>query len=269
MSNKTEVSTLVEEASYQPAYLRKTRNGAQALESDVDSVAHKYRVGVDALFHYFINDDDGSCVAANDDRDLSHGEAIAKLITRKFHSGIYLDNTVTRCEAPTWTKFRDEATFISGDIIGDAEHSIVSWLYYHHGDNMVVIDGSQYHEDSVKGSPVPAFNQLMDIANNQRRVIEEGVINLFPNDTRAAMQFLNAAQYEEIEGDAYGDTKWLAEGRILANALIDIPEFQQNFNLVVIKGVARYIHSDQINLNSLYRLFARLGRINTRFVFLG
>lgn len=262
-----EETTLVAAASYKPMYLISTRGGGYQFASDQDEVSHKRRVAVDALFHYFL-EEDGVCTEGAE-QDLSQGEAIAKLITRKYHDGIYMDDTASVHEAPGWTKFRDEATFISGDIIDGTGNSIERWLAYHHGDDMVVIDGSQYNEDSVIGTPVPAFNRLMHLANNQTSFIEEGVIRLYPDDTRAALRFLNANPHDEIEGITYGQAKWLAEGCILANELVEIPAFQRNFNLLVIKGLARYIHANHINLNNLYRLMAKLGRTNTRLVFLG
>lgn len=267
MTNKTE-DYPVAEADYKPMYVRAGRNGSFQLDTDPETVSRARLEEVDALFHYFVEEEDPTTYA-NEDRDLSQGEAIAKLITRKYHDGVYIHNSVARHEAPVWTTFRNQATFISGDIIDGAEHAIERWLRYHHGDDVVIIDGSRYDHDSAEGSEIPAFDKLMHLANNQRSVIEEGVIRLYPNHTREAMRFLNAEQYEDIEDDAYGDTKWLAEGRILSSALVDIPEFQKNFNLLVIKGVARYIHANQLNLNGLYRLFAKLGRANTRFVFLG
>lgn len=267
MIDREEV-TLVEAASYKPMYLTAVRGGRYVFAPDQNEVKHKRKVAVDALFHYFLNDCD-ECLDANEDRDLSQGETIAKLITRKYHDGVYLDDPVSLHEAPLWTKYRDEATFISGDIIDGTGNSIERWLAYHHGEDLVVIDGSQYQDDFCQGSPVPAFNRLMDLANNQTSVIEEGVIGLYPDDTRAALRFLNADPHEVIEGITYGQAKWLVEGYILANALVEIPAFQKNFNLLVIKGVARYIHANHINLNNLYRLMAKLGRTNTRLVFLG
>jgi hypothetical protein len=219
------------------------------------------------LFHYFVDEDDSEF--ANEDRDETQGEALAKLIARKYHTGIYLQDRVQRHEAPVWTQFRDEATFVSGDIVDGAEDAVCRWLEFHHGRDIVVLDGSVYQDESEVGTTVPAFNQLMHLANTQREVLEEGVCRLYPNDTRAAMQFLNANQGDVIEGDAYEDTKWLAEGRILANELLNIPGFQKNFNLLVIKGASRFIHTNQLNLNNLYRLMAKLGRKNTRIVFVG
>jgi hypothetical protein len=259
----------VAEAGYNPTYVRKQRHGGYCLDDSPSAPLHKYRVEVDALFHYFVNDDEEGDACVDGDCDLTQGEAIAKLITRKYHSGIYLHDTAMEHEAPLWTRFRDEATFISGDIIAHAEGSIVRWLYHYHGENLLVLDASKYDNDYAKGVPVPAFERLMYLANNTQSVIEEGVIQLYPNHTRAAIEFINAAPYQRFEDNPHNDTKWLAEGRILSNELIKIPEFQQNFNLLVITGAARYIQSNQLNLNSLYRLFAKLGRVNTRLVFLG
>ena len=255
-------------ANYKPIQVSRGRHGGYTLEECKHYPKEEYLVAVDALYHYFVEEEEGEAYL-NEDRDLSQGEALAKLITRKYHDGVYLDNTAYQHEAPVWTKFRDSTTFISGDVIDYAVESTVKWLKFHHGEDMVILDASKYHQDTAKGATPPDFEQFMQLANNMSSVIEEGVINLYPNDTRAAMAFLKAGQYEPIENNAYGDSKWLAEGRILAHELVNIRSFQRNFNLLVITGAARYIHSDQINLNNIYRLLAKLGRTNTRVVFLG
>lgn len=269
MTHVKEDASLVDPADYKPMYCNAGRNGTYTVDTDPDAVPLAERVSVDALFHYFtLGDDDGTEVA-DEDRDLTQEEAIAKLIARKYHRSIYLNNAAARHEAPAWTKFRDEATFISGDITEGAEWKVVDWLRMHHGDEMVAVDASRYSDEHGKDDIIPAFDLLMQLANNQKDVIEEGVVRLYPTDSRAAMRFLNAGQYEPIEDDAYEDTKWLAEGRILANELVNIHPFQKNFNLLVIVGASRYIHANQLNLNNLYRLMAKLGRQNTRLVFLG
>jgi hypothetical protein len=268
MINRKEEASPVEQADYKPMYCNAGRNGSYTVDTDPSPVPHAERVYVDALFHYFMPDLDAT-EFANEDRDLSQEEALAKLIARKYHQSVYVNNTVARHEAPAWTHFRDEATFISGDIVEGKEWKVVDWLRMHHGDAMVAIDGSRYSDEHGKDDLIPAFDQLMQLANNQKDVIEEGVVRLYPTDSRAAMRFLNAGQYETIEDDAYDDTKWLAEGRILAHELVNIRSFQKNFNLLVIVGASRYIHANQLNLNNLYRLMAKLGRQNTRLVFLG
>lgn len=265
MTTNTDVAVYVE---YQPDHVTLNNHGS-ILPKAIGNERLKQNLyeNVDALFHYF--DDLDTEGYADENPEETHAEVAAKLIAGKYSTDLRVLNSVQRHVEPSYQWFRDSTTFISGMMINDRVDQIARWLVYHNRDQAIVLDASRYETDFVKGETIPAFNRMMDIANNQRDIIEQGVIDMFPNSSRDAIRFINASQGEEITDSKYNDTKWLAEGRILANKLLTIETFRDNYNMIIIKNATRWIHANRLNLNNLYRLMAKLGRINTQLIFVG
>lgn len=244
---------------------------------------------VDALHHYFTFDDRESEEYGIVDGDAeTPGQQLAKIITRTYHPEIvtgYTCDPVKQYVEPNWASFRDRTAFISGDVIPSfdtepkaAIDSVIAWTKYYHGPKMIVLDAKEYYKEYATG-PLAIdgvhldkgdFSDLMHVANNMKGIIDEGIVNLYPNDARQVMRFINAEPGEHVFDDDDGcSTKWLTEGRFLAKRLVEFPVFRNNYNLIVITNAMRWVMSNDVNLNNLYRLMTKLGRINTRIVFLG
>ena len=237
---------------------------------------------VDALYHFFerehvadecaIKEDD----SAEEDRDLFHAEAIVKLMNDDFSGvdGRIEDACHLRTEV-NFAQFRDGSVFIGGDLTRGHLPQIRRWCYKHFR-NAIYLDAQGYSDEHGVGEETSAFEQLMDLAGRTKEVIDDGVCKMWPTDSKAVMRFINAYQTDTVGSsdriyaeDEQVETKWMIEGKFLADELIGIPGFQQNFDKVVIFGAMRYILAGDLNLNKLYRLFAKLGRINTRLFFVG
>lgn len=271
MTNAKETAIPYISQKYDPVAVTATRGYSYDYVVNAPITASRDQlIRVDALFHYFVDEYDSDTIEGEADVSITQAEVIGKLVTRKYSESDYITNPVYRHEPPTWTRFRDNANFISGELITDVSPvALRNWIKYYHGDDVVILDASDYLDKPDDSELLQPFDQFMKLANTQQKVIEEGLCQLYPSDTRAAIQFLNAYQSDEIGGSPNADTKWLAEGRILASELLTVPGFQKNFNLLVITNAAKFIHTDRLNLNNIYRLLAKLGRVNTRIVFLG
>ena len=234
---------------------------------------------VDALYHYFENldpdqDADGFAIG---ERDTSHGEAIAKLIAGHYNADS--DRPVDECTLRTqlgYEQVRNNTSFIGGDLTRGHMPIISPWLNNYLDDNTVYLDGSSYADEHGVDEKLSGFDALMSLASTTKEIVDDGICEEYPEDVKAVMRFINANPTDEVFGSnriyeesQQVETKWVVEGRFLANELVKIPEFQKNFNKLVIYGAMRYIVSDQLNLNKLYRLFARLGRTNLRIFFVG
>lgn len=244
---------------------------------------YKYQL-LDALYHYFDPEPHGDNDDPKPDTEgerpdslVGHSEAIAKLLS----GGFYLDagdDPLNACALRTevgFTQFRDSTTFIGGEVTRGHLPQIRRWCYSHLG-NAVYLDATGYSDEWEVGKEQSAFEQLMSLAGRTKEVIDDGICKNWPTNSKAVMNFINANQTDSIYSTnrVYADgeqveTKWLIEGRFLAEELIKIPGFQQNFNKLVIFGAMRYILAGEINLNKLYRLMAKLGRINTKLYFVG
>lgn len=256
-------------ADYNPRYLTGALIPVEHYDSDPEAEREVYSK-YDSLYHWFQGESD---IIATRERSAKPDttELLAALISDTVKGFNKISPVIMDVE-PEWQSIRDTTCFVGGALVPEQltglKHLLYSWLDY----GVVYLDASQYGLDRDKGSAVPDFTQLMHLAHNTKQVIEDGLIADDPADTRRAIRFLNAAPTDYIESDDSGlasQTKWFIEGRYIANELIKIREFRTNFNTVVIFGAHRYILSDQLNLTKLYRLFAKLGRINTRLVFIG
>lgn len=235
----------------------------------------------DALYHWFdLADTVDSATKASS--HISPSEQVARLLTQTYDPNVAMESftsCVTQYQEPDWRMFRDRASFLVGDIIpGGTVDATIAWTREYHGKNMIVLDAENYYKDYANGEysgngvrcDDGDFSDLMHIANNQKKIIEEGIATDFANSARDAIRFINAEPHEHIFSDDDGrSTKWLIEGKYLADALVKIPVFRRNYNLIVVTNAMRYILAGEVNLNNLYRLMAKLGRINTRLVFLG
>ncbi|ABY63277.1 hypothetical protein ST201phi2-1p454 [Pseudomonas phage 201phi2-1] len=239
-----------------------------------------YLHSIDAIHHYFeqSDPDDYGIQARGIDRTSTAAEVIAHLAIQAFdcYEGpvdvAYLD------VEPTWQEIRSNASFIAGEFTRDQMVNIRKHINALKPDEVVMLDASNYLEpDKVE---TPALNKLMGLAHRTQTVIEEGLCEDYRMSPRKVIDFFNASGGDIVAlpdldddcaytSDVVEPSKWLMESKYLARELIQIPEFQRNFNLLVIFNAHRYLTSDQLNLTKLYRLFAKLGRINTRIVFVG
>jgi len=240
-----------------------------------------YLHSIDALHHYFEQSDQAADRAVRPrglDGTASAAEVIAHLAIRAFDTydgpidQAYLD------VEPTWQEIRSNTSFIAGELTRDTKVNILRHINALKPDEVVVLDAANYLEhDKLE---TPALNKLMGLAHRTQSVIEEGLCEDYRRSPRKVIDFLNAAGSDRVSlpdldddcaytSDTVEPSKWLVESKYLANELIKIPEFQRNFNLLVIFNAHRYLTADQLNLTKLYRLFAKLGRINTRIVFIG
>lgn len=236
--------------------------------------------GLDALYHFF--EDDPAADASEEtevergDGQPSHPEAIVKLLAGDFREDTPESaRSCTLKNEPSFTHFRDNASFIGGAVTHGQLPQLRRWCYSYLND-AVYLDATGYSDEHGVGEEKSQFEQLMDLAGRTKEVIDDGICKRWPTDAKAVIRFINASQTDSIyspdeiykEGDL-GETKWLIEGKFLAEELIKIPAFRQNFNQLVIFGAMRYILAGELNLNKLYRLMAKLGRINTRLYFIG
>lgn len=236
---------------------------------------------LDALYHYF-DPEPGVTVAceAEDgegaDPTLCHPEVIAKLMADHFiqDSGRVVDACTLKTEVG-FTQFRDGASFIGGDLTRGHLPQLRRWCYQHFNDT-IYLDATGYSDEHAVGTEQSAFEKLLNLAGRTKEVIDDGICKRWPTDAKAVVHFINAYQTDSIfsknhiySEDEQVETKWMIEGGFLAEELIKIPGFQQNFNKLVIFGAMRYILAGDINLNKLYRLLAKLGRTNTRLFFVG
>jgi hypothetical protein len=266
---------------YRPRHL--IEGDAAEFETPSDSKRERQFTyhALDALYHFFVPEPNSDCKTDHEDSEgedprLVHPEAIAKLMADHFieDSARIVDSCTYKTEVG-FTQFRDGASFIGGDLTRGHTPQIRRWCYKHFRDT-VYLDATGYSEEYAVGKEQSAFEQLLNLAGRTKEVIDEGICKRWPTNGKAVLNFINAYQtdsiYESDEVYAEGDlaeTKWMIEGKFLAEELIKIPGFQQNFNKLVIFGAMRYILSGEINLNKLYRLMAKLGRTNTRLFFVG
>lgn len=242
---------------------------------------HTYHL-VDALYHFFVPDPNGDPAESDPetgddpDRETYHPEVIAKLMNLDYYmdAGQIVDSVSLRTEVG-FTQFRDNADFIGGGITRGHIPQIRRWCYKHFKD-AIYLDATGYSDEYAVDKERSSFEQLMELAGRTKEIIDDGICKHWPTDSKAVMRFINANQIDTIystnriyDENEQIDTKWVIEGRFLAEELIKIPGFQQNFNKLVIFGAMRYILAGEINLNKLYRLMAKLGRTNTKLYFVG
>lgn len=273
MNNIAEADSGTTVVEYSPTHVVQERSGIRPAASGYTAYKRSTYMNADALFQYWVSEDqdadeDAVDYAVESQPQISHAEELAKLVLGKYDQRDYVTNYPEREIELSYTHFRDSATFLSGGITDGYVPSIVEWLKHHNGYPAVILDAERYSDKSE--SPTrDEFTAFMEIANNQPRLIKQGIIDLFPESAKDAIAFIDAAPGADITNCPHGDTKWMAEGRILSWELVKLKSFQKNFDLLVIKNASKFIHSDRLNLNNIYRLMAKLGRVNTKIVFVG
>lgn len=236
---------------------------------------------VDALYHYFAAD---PCTPGELDPDKAEGEsipgyaeAIAMLLNEDFDHdwARCIDYCETRNELG-FNQFRDTASFIGGSLTSGVMPQVKRKIRDRFDADTIYLDADKYCDEREVDTVGTPFEQLMELAGRTKQVIDDGVVSFWPTSAKTVMAFVNASPVDQIYSSnrVYDvgeqvETKWMIEGRFLANELIKIEGFQQNFNKLVIFGAMRYILSGDLNLNKLYRLMAKLGRTNTRLFFVG
>lgn len=271
MNNITEADAGTTVVEYSPLHMVKERTGIRPATSGYTPYKRSTYMGSDALYQFWVSEDpegDAEDYATETRPEVTHAEELAKLVLGMRDERDHVTNYPEREIELSYTHFRDSAVFISGSITEGYVPSIVEWLKYHNNNPVVVLDADRYSDKSE--SPTrDEFTAFMEIVNNQPRLIKQGIIDLFPESAKDAIAFIDASPGAEITNCPHGDTKWMAEGRILSWELVKLKAFQKNFDLLVIKNASKFIHSDRLNLNNIYRLMAKLGRVNTKIVFVG
>jgi len=225
---------------------------------------------VDALFHYFEHEDPTEWGTEGEDGKPPLYVTLARCLDRNYHGNIYALEVAEQHQEPKWTRFRDTASFISGEVLDGEATRVAQYFNMYNKGNTVILDAAGWTDEGVEGTDPGPLYTLMQLASNTKTVIEDRLVNEFANDSRGLINFLNAGPGDHIFPDDDGtNTKWLVEARYLNSAIIDIPGFKKNWNVLVIKNAMRYILADQFNVNQLYRLLAKLGRVNSRVIFLG
>lgn len=211
----------------------------------------------DGLFTMFVEPAGDITVLEDDEFNLD--KKLARLINARFNDEY--DTSVVYNTQPSWTTIRDRAVTLTGLVI----HNV--GLFTRHlveiSDDTIYLDASAYQE---KDSEVNYFGGLMALANSTKTVVEDYLAKHL--NARDTIDFLNAAPGDQIVFMNKVTTKWLVEGQILNEELIKLQAFQRNFNRLVITGVPKAVGKGGLNLNALYQLFAKLGRINTKILLL-
>lgn len=266
---------------YQPRILEYTSQGWEHAP-DRNGLSYRSRyVGYDALYHWF--DDCGTAeesdameaVASDDEEDPAEPSyvSVVDALDHRKHDTDYKIDDVSPFHEPSWTRIRDNVDYISGSMLENSVDHIARRLQYRVRGDAVVLDAKNYGAKQASYE-IDSLGQLMHLASNTKSIIEEGLVKRYECSVRDVLNFINAQPGDCVpnEGDdnhSPQTTKWLVEGKFLADALIEIPEFKKNWNTLIIKNAMRYILCNEFNTNSLYRLLAKLGRINTRVIFLG
>lgn len=225
---------------------------------------------VDALFHYFEHEDATEWAEEDYEGKPPLYVTLARCLDRNYHGNIYAMDVAEQHQEPKWTRFRDTASFIGGEVLDGEANRVANYFDMYNKGNTIILDAAGWTDESAEGTDPGPLYALMQLANNTKTVIEDRLVNEFANDSRGLINFLNATPGDHIFPDDNGtNTKWLVEARYLNSALIDIPGFKKNWNVLIIKNAMRYILTDQFNVNQLYRLLAKLGRVNSRVIFLG
>lgn len=225
---------------------------------------------LDALHYWFDESDVG--VEGYDVEDDPTGQIAIHIARKLRRSDLHI---LANKDLPDWKVIRDNTTFINGPGFGDLNH-LVSVLKADLGNNCVHIDVNDIHSHVDKSIHSVLFS-LLNVERKANLIIEDRICECF--NTREALKYLNAAPEEKITlpapagadpSSAVTERKWFLESRWLTDHLIrNFPKFRTNFDTLIITGAAARINSDDINVNRLYRLMARLGRVNTRIVFVG
>lgn len=268
-----------EKIFYKPKML--AEGDAAEYEENAPTYSQTTYHDVDALYHYFVED---PCTPGDLDPDSvtgeglpDHSEAIAMLLNEEFDHdwARCMDYCETRTEIG-FNQFRDTAAFIGGSITSGVMPRLKREFRRRFDDKTIFLDADKYCDEREIDTVGTPFEQLMDLAGRTKQVIDDGVVSFWPTSAKTVMSFVNASPVDQIHSlnriydvNEQVETKWMIEGRFLANELIKIEGFQKNFNKLVIFGAMRYILSGDLNLNKLYRLMAKLGRTNTRLFFVG
>lgn len=266
---------------YEPThmYAGTTRQASSTEDAYLEDYYKKY----DALYHFFVTDpEEDACGCDDEDGEapegsFTHEQAVIRLLSGRFDSDKHEPKLAAAFPnvEPSWQHIRDTASFIAGELVNPYMTYIKNNLRYHISWDTVHLDAEDFliKTKDHKGS---GFNAFMDLAENTKRIVEDRLAIEYAHSTRQAIGFLNADATDLIDppGDCMYEegrvpSKWMVEARYLANTLIDIKEFRKNFNTLVIYNAHRFILSGDLNVTKIYRLLAKLGRVNTKVIFVG
>lgn len=211
----------------------------------------------DALFTMWITPECDNGEMIGDEFNID--KRLAALINERFNKE--LDVVVLYNTLPSWTMIRDRATQLTGVAVHNVD------LFVRHLKDIsydtVYLDASTFHD---KDPEINSFGRLVELAANTKVIVEDYLADNL--NARATIDFLNAEPGGIVSFMGSETTKWLAEGEILNKELIKIPAFQKNFNRIVITGIPKAVGKGGLNMNQIYQLLAKLGRINTKILLL-
>lgn len=239
-------------------------DGAAIKTNPSPILSQEQLTNVDALYHWF---DWSQCDGFATRQPIEQPDDPHRLMAQSILRGIWpMNDTLDRVQydkEPQWQDVRALTSFFAGQAFNP---EVITWLKYLIKNPAIFIDGSILDQKSSADSDDEnPLKELLWISDNMKSIIEEGICELYANDARKVIDFINASPTDVIDKE----TKWVMEGRWIAERFTNIRAFNDNFNTLFITGAHKFITADQLNLNKIYRLFAKLGRINTRIVFVG
>uniref|UniRef100_A0AB39CCI8 Uncharacterized protein n=1 Tax=Pseudomonas phage RVTF4 TaxID=3236931 RepID=A0AB39CCI8_9VIRU len=227
-------------------------------------------VRYDALHYWFSEPERDSEELVYDQPDQVAAMHLASITYKPSFAHLTYD------QVPDWKQVRDNTSFLVGPALGDLKQFQKVFLE-NLGDGYVHIDVDDMHSRTDRSS-YSVLYKLMEMDTLHKNIVEQQLINT--TDVRKALAFVSAEPDEEISIDMSqpGDgaqvmtthRKWFWESKWAYDYLLEhFPQFHKNFHTIVITNAYRRFHSDDFNINKLYRVLARLGRVNTRVVFIG
>ncbi|QBJ02938.1 hypothetical protein MZD04_gp410 [Pseudomonas phage Psa21] len=199
-------------------------------------------------------------------------EIIAKEMARIIQKANNLD--LLEGDVPDWKRVRDNTSFLNGPALGNVT-TFVNAFKQTLGRGFVHFDHDDIHSRIDQCSWSVLF-KLLALDNEAKQLIEDQLCQHF--NVREALAYMAADPSAEIsimtssnDGEKLvTHRKWFWESKWLNDHLLaNFPQFHTNFHTLIITNAAKRINSDDININRLYRVLAKLGRVNTKIVFIG
>lgn len=223
----------------------------------------------DAIHHWFVEPEgDGEAPEGEE----SPSARMGRLIAKQLRSGGAEEHIVGH--VPDWKTIRDNTTYLMGPAIGDAKeltHALKDELH----DGYVHLDVDDMHSRSDRAAWSYIY-KLFDLDGQIQSIIDEQIVKAF--DAPQLLSYMRACDDDPIDifrqpamvGEALGESqrKWFWESRWVAEHLIThFPKFRKNWNVLIITGAGRRLDTD-LKVSKLFRVLAKLGRINTKVVFI-
>lgn len=220
----------------------------------------------DALHYFFVE--------ANLYQDIVNSTESSEIAAEHLANNLkdYLPVILKNGDVPDWKTVRDNTSFIHGSLLGNVGQFVDA---FKHGifNGYVHIDADDIHT-RTKNQVWSVLHKLLALDGEHKHIVEDRLVQYF--NVREALAFVTADPDDEITIDSvpgklpetqrkwFWESKWLTE-----HVLVNFPQFRTNFHTLIITNANKRINSEDLNLNKLYRVLARMGRVNTRIVFIG